>query len=286
MLLLACSETNEPVPAATIADADAATHAADATVRLDTIRLESTVTTFESGTRLQAELLASPIAGVEVCAEGPTQRICTLTDDAGRFALDGLPPQAQVLLVYAKNGFVPVLQAMITPVRSARFDKGGPSMLTPAQWQQQKQILRDALTAAGRPMIVSDTAAEPALLQAGGNIGNVPTMFDVSLDPPQADGPFYGVCTTTVSCDDAFHLDVPDAGYYAAFFVAEAREDGYELVFSDNCHFTPGPNSGFPAPSGRPNASFVPARAGYVTAPVAQQCHPQPVDAGADAGIL
>jgi hypothetical protein len=286
MLLLACSDTNGPMPAATTADVDAAADAADATVRPDTIRLESTVTTFESGTPFQAELLASPIAGVEVCAEGETPRICTLTDDAGRFALDGLPPQAQVVLVYAKNGFVPALQPMVTPVRSARFDKGGVSMLTPAQWQQQKQVLRDALTAAGRAMIVSDSAAEPALLQAVGNIGNVPTMFDVSLDPAQADGPFYGVCSTSVSCDDAFHLDVPDAGYYTAFFVAEAREDGYELVFSDNCRFTPGPSSGFPARSGRPNASFVPARAGYVTALVAQQCHPQSVDAGTDAGTF
>lgn len=55
----------------------------------------------------------APLADVEVCED--ESRTCMVTGRDGWFALEGLTPETEILLVFNKAGYYPTIQAMESP---------------------------------------------------------------------------------------------------------------------------------------------------------------------------
>jgi hypothetical protein len=137
---------------------------------------------------------------------------------------------------------------------------------------------------AGRPPVDFDNAeqAEISFTAYWNNAWGLTDAVHAALDPPSGDGPFFQ------RQGSEYVLESPTDEAAAIGFLEniEPREDGYELVFSEDdgaCLHSSGAYAGWPAASGRPNATRVPARAGYSTLVYA---HCKATDAGtANAGV-
>jgi hypothetical protein len=213
-----------------------------------------------------------PLADVQVCQEQPEH--CTVTDSNGEFVLDGLIPNSEILIVYRKDGYRPTLQPIVTP----RWSTGtlfAASLLGPPSIADDNALLR----AAGLPTwddfdATKDQRATVAFNAASNAIDSnaLTAAVQVTLDPSSGFGPFYiqeagGPATLNLGPDQVATL-----GYFRG---VEARAEGYELVYvhrQGDCRYQAGPVGGWPAASGRPNATHVPARAGCVTAMTQESC--------------
>jgi hypothetical protein len=216
------------------------------------------------------------IEGAEVCQDGVPG--CVTTDRYGWFALGGIMPNTEIVLVYRKDGFVSSLQPVVAPSWSSEIGISGmyPRDHLRALDEQGNAVLR----AAGRPeRDLSDEAlASRARIQFGAGFGfagdeGLTDQVRVALDPGSGDEPFFLLATGAVV------LEVPKgetaiAGEYAN---VEPRDDGYELVYQyahGECRQKSYQHGGWPSASGRPNATRVPARAGYVTWVTVEECKP------------
>jgi hypothetical protein len=235
------------------------------------IELSGIVSTSVDGTNL---VLLTPVEGVEVCQDGVPN--CAMTDVTGWFTLGGIKPQSEILLVYRKDGFWPSLQPVVAPSWSSVL--GVSNLLSRdyarASGEKQNAVLRDA----GRPeRDVSDEAiASRAAILFGENNGAdfvwLSDQLRVELDPDSSEAPVF----LTYSGDVV--LEVPKGGggvVVGVYPSVEPRDDGYELVYQyehGECRQTASWHGGWPSASGRPNATRVPARAGYLTATTFEEC--------------
>jgi hypothetical protein len=232
------------------------------------------------------------IEGVEVCQDGVPN--CVMTDVYGWFALGGIMPETEILLVYRKDGFVSSLRPVVAPRWSSEFASFAlfPRDDLLASWEKQNAVLRDA----GRPEVdLSDEAlASRAAIWFGASSGIVfgassgrMGLVDhvrVELDPRSGDGPFF-----TLGNGDIV-LDAPTGGaaVIGSYTNVEPRDDGYELVYQyahGECRQGSDAWGGWPsATKGRPNATRVPARAGYITALTFEECKSADAGTASDAG--
>jgi serine/threonine protein kinase len=100
----------------------------------------------------------------------------------------------------------------------------------------------------------------------------------VMLDPAAIDAPFFQL----QSGELALEVPATEAAALGSFGNVEPRLAGYELVFTHErggCLYSSGEFGGWPPPSGRPNATWVPARAGYRTWPIIEHCKASPASA-------
>jgi len=220
----------------------------------------------------------SKIEGVEVCRDGA--RDCVTTNADGWFALGGIIPDTETLLVYRKEGFWPSLQPVVAPKWSSAI---GSSRLysrdtTRALVEKWNAVLR----AAGRPELdASDEALDSrAAILFGGALTD---QLHVGLDPGSGEVPLF------VMLNGDWVLEVPAgqaalAGVYANI---EPRDDGYELVYQPahgECRQTSNAVGGWPSARGRPNATRVPARAGHTTWLTYEECKFADAGTTSDAG--
>ena len=224
------------------------------------------------------------LEGVEVCQDGVPN--CTMTYADGWFALGGIMPETEILLVYRKDGFVPSLLPVVAPRWSSEL-AGLP--LVPhddllATLKKQNAVLRDA----GRPEAdLSDEAlASRAGILFGASSGPAGVGLDherVELDPRSGDGPFFDLGNG----DIVFDAPTGQAAVLGNYANVEPRADGYELVYQyahGECRQTSNAVGGWPSASGRPNATRVPARAGYLTAFTFEECKSADAGTTRDAG--
>jgi hypothetical protein len=226
------------------------------------------------------------LEGVEVCQDGVPN--CVMTDVYGWFALGGIMPETEILLVYRKDGFVPSLQAVVAPRWSSEFPafalaRRDDALL--ASWERQNAVLRDA----GRPEVdLSDEAVASRAQIVFGASSGIPIgassgrmgldQVRVDLDPRSGAGPFFGDM-----------LDAPTGGpaVFGIYTNVEPRDDGYELVYQyahGECRRASNAWGGWPSAKGHPNATRVPARAGYVTALTFLECKSADAGTTSDAG--
>ena len=221
-------------------------------------------------------IVGSKIEGVEVCQDGVGD--CVTTNADGWFALGGIIPKTETLLVYRKDGFWPSLQPVVAPSWSSAI---GLSRLysrdtSPALLEKWNAVLR----AAGRPELdASDDSRATILFGAGGRTD----QLRVGLDPGSGDVPLF------VLWNGDWVLDVP-AGQVAlagVYVNIEPRDDGYELVYQaahGECRQTSNAVGGWPSANGRPNATRVPARAGHITWLTYEECKFADAGTTGDAG--
>jgi hypothetical protein len=228
------------------------------------------------------DLNSAGLAGVEVCED--TSARCATSLESGRFTLDRLVPDAEILLVARKSGYVSVLVPLVAPHHSATA--GFPTLIGPVADVVAPDLENALLRDAGRPTIdeadLSDAfttifigahTADGASLEAG---------IHVELSPASGYGPFYNAFDGTTVLD----LAPGQSAVLGYFLGVEPREDGYELVYEydgGNCRYQAGPTGGWPAESGRTNATRVPARAGFTTYYTEESCLPAE-GAAADGG--
>jgi hypothetical protein len=216
----------------------------------------------------EAVLLAGAgIGGVEVCED--KSRTCTRTDRHGWFALVGLTPEAELLLVFKKASYLPMIQAMESPRWSTTL--GGRVLA-----HQEPVDERDnaAPREAGLPEVIpvdEERFASISFLATVGKSMLLEPGVQVALDPPSGTGPVY------VSSDSSSSLEPPSGApaVYGIFSNVEPREEGYELVYSyayGECVRYANSAGGLPPTSGRANAIRVPARGGYTTYAPAAYC--------------
>lgn len=207
-----------------------------------------------------------PLLGdAKVCEDN--SGTCTVTSADGWFALDGLPPETDILLVYEKGGYLPTIQAMESP----RWSTG---IATPglAHPDYQRDAFNMQLRAAGLPELAAwEEVAAISFAAIVGTSYQLEPGVQVTLDPPSGSGPFY------VYSDNSSSLDPPSdtAAQFGIFFNVEPREEGYELVYSyagGECARYANTFGGWQPRSGRVNALRVPARAGSPTYPYAAYC--------------
>jgi hypothetical protein len=238
------------------------------------------------------------LEGVKVCQDGVPN--CAMTDAYGWFALGGIVPETEILLVYRKDGFMPSLQPVVAPRWSSEFPVFGlyPRDDLLASWEKQNAVLGDA----GRPEVdlPDEALASRAQILFGASSG---ILFDASsrcassacsprmgldqvhveLDPRSGDGPFF-----TLGNGDIV-LDAPTGGpsVIGSYTNVEPRDDGYELVYQyahGECRQGSNAWGGWPSAKGSPNATRVPARAGYITALTGQECKSADAGTASDAG--
>ena len=237
------------------------------------------------------------LEGVEICQDGVPN--CAMTDVHGWFTLGGIMPETEILLVYRKDGFMPILQPVVAPRWSSEFPGFALSARDDllAVGEKQNAVLRDA----GRPEVdLSEALVSRAQIVFGASSG---ILFEASsrcassacsprirldqvrveLDPRSGDGPFF----TLDNGDIVFDAPTGEAGVIGIYTNVEPRDDGYELVYQyahGECRRASNAWGGWPSAKGRPNATRVPARAGYITALTGEEC--KSVDAGtaSDAG--
>jgi hypothetical protein len=202
------------------------------------------------------------VAGAQVCQDEP--RLCATTDSEGRFILSGLQPEREIVLTYRKDGFLPMLQALVTP----RWSSGlAAHQLVPNDIDLSGFNI--ALRAAGRPEVDLSNAGVPSV-----SFGAAPGFdgrLHVRLDPDPGSEPFYFLLPGGESA-----LTVPPDGTanFGVFVNVEPRED-YELVYEHDdgdCVYVAGSIAGWPSKQGRSNATRVPVRDGYTTYVTAEFC--------------
>jgi hypothetical protein len=226
-------------------------------------------------------VVGSKIEGVEVCRDGV--RDCVTTNADGWFALGGITPETETLLVYRKDGFWPSLQPVVAPSWSSAI---GLSRLysrdtTRALVEKWNAVLR----AAGRAELdASDDSRATILFGAVSSVaGALTDQLHVGLDPGSGEVPLF------VMLNGDWVLEVP-AGQVALAGVytnIEPRDDGYELVYEPahgECRQTSNAVGGWPSASGRPNATLVPARAGHITWMTSEECKFADAGTTGDAG--
>ena len=161
---------------------------------------------------------------VEVCQDGVPNN-CVRTDAHGWFALGGIMPETEILLVYRKEGFWPSLLPVVAPRWSSEFAVFGlfPHDDLVALAERQNAVLR----AAGRPEVdLSDGAqAGRASILFGANSGYAGTALSgqvrVELDPPSGAGPLYFLDNILNNGDIA--LDPPTGGSHGQRQLHEPR---------------------------------------------------------------
>ena len=212
------------------------------------------------------------LEGVEVCVEPASPPSCFTTDDEGHATLRGLPPAKEVLIVYRKEGYRPVL----LPFRAPRFssDAGfeirmfGVDMELPYPDAAPKQDW--------------ETLGEVAFgrFNQSGGFGLPPQAF-ATLEPSSGEGPYL----VNQAEDHAVPAPSDEQTQYGVYLNVEPGD--YELVYNDasgRCEWYPGPQAGWQAKSGRKNAARTVVRAGHITWPAAVFCADvSGADAGADA---
>ena len=226
-----------------------------------------------------------PLAGVEVCVDGTEPPNCVKTGEDGRFVLGGLAPNTNVLLVYSKDGFIPMLQPMVTPRWSTRVLTVGHVRMAPLElWEAPVTDLNAALRAAGRREIKLDPGLAIVFFGTGENGNDGSSDHRAVLDPASGDGPFFDLWP-----EENLVPEIPAGAVSAGgvYYNVEPRDDvdDYELVFTrdgSHCRYGPGAFSGWPPRSGRENASRIVTRAGHETWWTVQECPFDPSDAGAD----
>jgi hypothetical protein len=202
------------------------------------------------------------VAGAQVCQDEP--RLCTTTDSEGRFILSGLQPEREIVLTYRKAGFVPMLQALVTP----RWSHSLPARtLVPNDIDLSGYNV--ALRAAGRPEVDLSNVGLPSV--SFGSLSAVDSRLHVRLDPDPGSEPFYFLLP---SGEIALTVPPDRIANFGVFIFVEPRED-YELVYEHDdgdCVFVAGSSAGWPSKQGRPNATRVPVRDGYTTYATAEFC--------------
>jgi len=228
--------------------------------------------------------LNTRLEGVEVCQDGVPN--CAMTDANGWFALGGIMPETEILLVYRKDGFVPSLQPVVAPRWSSEFPVF--SLLRRDDTLAAGNTTNVVLRAAVRPELdVSDEGLDRLSIilfaaASGYSVMGITDEVRVELDPNSGGGPFFFLGNGNTV------LEVPTGQPVVAgsFTNVEPRDDGYELVYQHlhgECRQTSNAGGGWPSASGRRNATRVPARAGYITF-AWQACKSADAGTGSDAG--
>jgi hypothetical protein len=197
---------------------------------------------------------------VEVCVEAAAQ--CVLSNADGRFVLEGLEPERELLLTFAKPDYVPTLLALVTPRWSSTL---GMLYLTPhANIASLNAKLRDA----GRGEL--DPGSELLPWVPFSAVAGLTSKLHVRLDPDPGSRPFFVLDTGEL----ALEIPADRRASFGQFVEVPARED-YELMYENDdglCNYYASALGGWPANSGRPNATRIPVRAGYMTYPTLQDC--------------
>jgi hypothetical protein len=106
-----------------------------------------------------------------------------------------------------------------------------------------------------------------------------PADVRVELDPSSGDPPVFYMDNGDIV------LEVPAGQAAVAGNYGQVEpSDGYELVYHGECRRVSNAWGGWPSASGRPNATRVPARAGYITWPTGQECKSADAGRTGDAG--
>jgi hypothetical protein len=200
------------------------------------------------------------LAGAEVCVETPAQ--CAMSDDGGRFVLEGLEPEHEILLTFSKSAYVPTLLALVTPRWSSTL---GVLFLTP---EANVPSLNASLRDAGR----TDLAPEGELLSwvPFSAVGGLTSEVRVRLEPDPGSQPFFILDTGEL----ALEIPADRSASFGQFVEVPPRED-YELVYEADggaCDYYPSALGGWPPSSGRSNATRIPVREGFMTYPSLQEC--------------
>lgn len=252
--------------------------APDANSGMTEVQIASQVTDFTPGGYLNEVGLAD----VEVCVDGSEPRHCVHTGEDGRFEMGALTPEAEILLVYTKAGFVPLLQPLVTPRWDSTFDAAGHVRMSSLSTDEaQVAGLNAVLRTAGEPELLVDREASGSVLfGALENFSSTLPTFLATLDPSSGDGPYFGLANESLVRE----LPPNTASAFGVYYNVEP--DDYELVFTradGHCAWAPGAVSGWRPRSGRENASRIVVRAGHTTWWTAQQCPADETDAGLDA---
>jgi hypothetical protein len=235
---------------------------------------------FEHPLGLPPGLVTVALEDVDVCQEMP--RRCTRTKKGGAFELAGIAPEQEITLIYQKDGYQPIIQTFMSPRWTSELTVI--ELWSLETHRMELEQLNDLLRAAGRSEIEVDEALQRSdiLFDAYSNsTWQLTDQVHVAIDPSSADGPFFKLQSGELALAPLAN----DAAGWGFFVNVEPREAGYELVFSHDhgrCQYSAGPSGGLEPPSGRANASWVPARAGYLTWTVFQHCKPSAADAGAN----
>jgi hypothetical protein len=200
------------------------------------------------------------------------------TDVRGWFAIGGIMPETEILLVYRKDGFMSGLRPVVAPRWSSELSN---SPLLPRDKLlalQEKANL--VLRAAGRPEL---EVSNEALDSNGQILFLAPPEVHVELDPSSGEQPLF------ILANGEFVPEVPvgETAVAGIYLVAEPRDDGYELVYQHphgECRRVSNAWGGWPSASGRPNATRVPARAGYMTWATSEECKSADAGTATDAG--
>lgn len=210
------------------------------------------------------------LADVEICLDDRSR--CTTSDRAGRFVIDGLEPEREIVLTFRRDGFVPTLMALVTPRWSSTL-----GILYLPHGDGFLDSYNAALHRAGRPELDRGASSNglPAVIFSV--LNGFSWRIHVHLEPDRGSDPFYQV-------DGRLELEIPE-GQFAVLggYLNVPPGEDYELVFEDpdgECRFYPRGTGGWPSKSGRANAIRVPVRESFLNYESVADCPLTITDAG------
>lgn len=212
------------------------------------------------------------LPGVVVCVDGRGDIGCATSGPDGTFALEGLPPMTNLVLTFAKDGFIPESSSIQTASTDMRVTTTSVAMF-PLQQTTPRGAPHDPESGGAEFLAVSASSTEPSgfgLLEG----------VTVSLDPPRGEGPDFFVGTqfrrraTATRHGVGFFWNLPPGDYTLTF-----EHPDYD------CSAIQTPLAAFGIPvQGTPNAVRFTVLAGHLVQQLAVFCTAKSVVVATDGG--
>jgi hypothetical protein len=255
--------------------ADGATEAATTSGLTLTWKIQSAVVAAGAGDA-STGAVATPLAGVNVCAYQMASIPCVTTDATGVFVLPGLPSATPVALTIDKDGY----RSLIAPVLMTASHDETAEPISMTKTTDPDPPIGKAIDWTGKGQVEFFVLGQGAILVDAGPEGDPGAV--VTLAPMSGDGPFFVTDQNTFDASAKTLIDALGAAY-------NLPAGSYSLTFADATHDCEPIVAGFGGWGypGAMHAVTFPIVAGYTTI-VGEYCAPittPPADSGAgDAG--
>jgi hypothetical protein len=217
------------------------------------------------------------VEGVKVCVDAHPAIACVMTDAGGNFTLPGLPGDTELVLLFEKDGYLPVLK----PIETSNIDMEGRGSIAMLKVMDSPRSMFQFQTDPGFDI---DTKSKGSISffvvgpEADSAIGVGPLLGGrAALSPAAGDGPIYR------RADGALDLGLEATDQNGGNFFFNVPPGDYEVRFTAppgfDCASISFPFAGWGYPIAGEPAVHVPVRQGHITGDIGVLCTPG-VDAG------